>query len=570
MLYKKYYDKWLNDQYFDDATREELRAIAGDEKEIEDRFYKNLEFGTAGLRGKIGAGTNRMNKYVIARTTQGLAQAILEAGDEAKNRGVAIAYDSRHYSDVFAKTAALVLAANGIKAYLFDSLRPTPLLSYAVRELNAISGIVITASHNPKEYNGYKVYWEDGAQILKEIADDITDKIYAIDDYSTIPDINEKDAIEKGLLVILDNKLDDEYVERVKALSVTQEVDKDVRVVFTPFNGTGNVLVRRVLKEQGFTNIIVVKEQENPDPDFTTVGYPNPENVKAFEYAIKLGNENNADILIGTDPDCDRVGLLVNNKGEYVSFNGNQIGVVLINYILEARVKNNNLPKNGAIIKSIVTGDLGKRIAKDYGVETFDVLTGFKNICSKINEFEEKNNYEFIFGYEESMGYLYGSFVRDKDAVVGSMLICEAAGYYKLQGKTLLDVLNEVYKKYGYYKEELISVSLEGIEGMEKIKSIMADYSENYPLEIGDMKLKEYYNFNEQIHVDLNNNTKNKLEYEKSEGLKFIMEDNTWYAIRPSGTEPKIKLYIYGIGTSEEEADLKIKTIKQLVLAKFE
>lgn len=570
MSYKKYYEQWLNGDFIDESSKLELQSIENDEKEIEDRFYKNLEFGTAGLRGKIGAGINRMNKFVIARATQGLAEAILQCGEEAKKRGVAIAYDSRHYSDVFAKTSALVLAANGIKAYLFDSLRPTPLLSYAVRELNTISGIVITASHNPKEYNGYKVYWEDGAQILKEIADDITDKIAAITDFSTIKEMDEEEAKSQELLVILDQKLDDEYVEKVKKLSIMEEIDKEVKIVFTPLNGTGNVLVRRVLSELNYKNIIVVKEQELPDPDFTTVGYPNPENVKAFEYAIKLGHEVDADILIGTDPDCDRVGLLVKNDNKYVSLNGNQIGILLINYILESRKIKGTLPCNGAIIKSIVTGDLGKEIAKDYGVTTFDVLTGFKNICSKINEFEEKEDFEFLFGYEESMGYLYGSFVRDKDAVIGSMLIAEATAYYKKQGRTLYAVLNDIYNKYGYYKEELISISLEGIEGMVKIKKIMENYSANYPLQIGDMKLMEYYDFEKQIHTDLSSNVQQTLSFEKSDGLKFVMNDKSWYAIRPSGTEPKIKLYIYTIGKDESEADKKIETIKESILTRFE
>ena len=489
MTYMKKYEEWLNNEYFDEKTREELKSIAKDPKEIQDRFYMDLEFGTAGLRGKLGAGLNRMNIYIISRATQGLADYIKGYGKEYMDRGVAIAYDCRHYSEEFAATAAQVLAANGIKAYLFEELRPTPELSYAVRTLHTASGIVVTASHNPREYNGYKVYWEDGAQILSSIAEDITEKIQSITDFSTIKIMDMEEAKEKGLIVMLGKAMDDEYFEKVKGLAIRENVDKDIKIVYTPLNGTGNVPVRRVLKERGFTNIIVVPEQENPDPDFTTVGYPNPEDVKAFKYAQALGKKEGAELLIATDPDCDRLAIMVRDKkGEYVAFNGNQTGAILIKYIIEGMKEKGTLPKNAAIVKSLVTGDLGKAIAKKYGVETFEVLTGFKNICGKINDFKRDNSYEFIFGYEESIGYVAGTFVRDKDGVIASMLLCEAAAYYKTQGKTLLDVLNEIYEEFGYYRENLISIVLEGIEGQKRISRMMVEYRKDNPKTLGTCK----------------------------------------------------------------------------------
>ncbi|MGK0464949.1 phospho-sugar mutase, partial [Clostridium sp.] len=458
MTYMKKYEEWVSNESFDEKTREELRSISEDDKEIQDRFYMDLEFGTAGLRGKLGAGLNRMNIYIISRATQGLADYIKGYGQEYMDRGVAIAYDCRHFSEEFATTAAQVLAANGVKAYLFEELRPTPELSYAVRTLNCASGIVVTASHNPKEYNGYKVYWEDGAQILSSTAKGITDKIQLITDFSAIKLMDMGEAKEKGLIVMLGKEMDDEYMGKVKGLSIRDNVDKDIKIVYTPLNGTGNMPVRRVLKERGFTNIIVVPEQENPDPDFTTVGYPNPEDVKAFKYAQALGKKEGAELLIATDPDCDRLAIMVRDKnGEYVAFNGNQTGAILIKYVIEGMKENGTLPKNAAIVKSLVTGDLGRAIGKKYGVETFDVLTGFKNICGKINDFKKDNSYEFVFGYEESIGYVAGTFVRDKDAVIASMLLCEAAGYYKSKGKNLIEILNGIYEEFGYYRENLIS-----------------------------------------------------------------------------------------------------------------
>ncbi|WP_298846803.1 phospho-sugar mutase [uncultured Clostridium sp.] len=571
MTYIKRYEEWVNNKYFDEETREELKSIKNDDKEIEDRFYMDLEFGTAGLRGKLGAGLNRMNIYIISRATQGLADYIKEYGKEYMDRGVAIAYDCRHYSVKFAATAAQVLAANGIKAYLFEELRPTPELSYAVRTLHTAAGIVVTASHNPKEYNGYKVYWEDGAQILSSTAKGITEKIKSITDFSTIKVMDIEEAKEKGLIVILGKAMDDEYMEKVKGLAIRDNIDKDIKIVYTPLNGTGNVPVRRVLKERGFTNIIVVPEQEKPDPDFTTVGYPNPEDVKAFKYARALGKKEGAELLIATDPDCDRLAIMVRDShGEYVAFNGNQTGAILIKYVIEGMKEKGTLPKNAAIVKSLVTGDLGKAIAKKYGVETFEVLTGFKNICSKIQDFKKDNSFEFIFGYEESIGYVAGTFVRDKDAVIASMLLCEAAAYYKSKGKTLLDILNEIYVEFGYYRENLISLVLEGIEGQERISRMMEEYRKDYLLTIGSSKLTKFIDYEAEKSYDILNGTEEPSGIEKSNVLKFYFDDDSWYAVRPSGTEPKIKIYMYSKGKTLKAAEDKLVEMEKVIIAKLQ
>ncbi|MGH4139675.1 phospho-sugar mutase [Clostridium sp.] len=571
MTYMKKYDEWLNNEYFDEKTREELRSIANDPKEIQDRFYMDLEFGTAGLRGKLGAGLNRMNIYIISRATQGLADYIKGYGSEYMDRGVAIAYDCRHFSEKFAATAAQVLAANGIKAYLFEQLRPTPELSYAVRTLHTASGIVVTASHNPKEYNGYKVYWEDGAQILSSIADGITEKIQSITDFSAIKLMDMEVAKEKGLIAMLGKAMDDEYLEKVKGLAIREDIDKDIKVVYTPLNGTGNIPVRRVLKERGFTNIIVVPEQENPDPYFTTVGYPNPEDVKAFKYAQALGKKEGAELLIATDPDCDRLAIMVrDDKGEYVAFNGNQTGAILIKYVIEGMKEKGTLPKNAAIVKSLVTGDLGRAIAKKYGVETFEVLTGFKNICGKVNDFKRDHSYEFIFGYEESIGYVAGTFVRDKDAVIASMLLCEAAAYYKTQGKTLLNVLNEIYAEFGYYRENLISIVLEGIEGQKRISRMMEEYRKDNPKTLGGAKLVKYIDYEIEKSYDIINGTEEPSGIPVSNVLKFYFDDESWYAVRPSGTEPKIKIYMYSKGKTLTLAENKLAEMKEIIIAKLQ
>ncbi|MBX4263690.1 phospho-sugar mutase [Clostridium estertheticum] len=571
MTYIKRYEEWVNNKYFDEETREELKSIKNDNKEIEDRFYMDLEFGTAGLRGKLGAGLNRMNIYIISRATQGLADYIKEYGKEYMDRGVAIAYDCRHYSVKFAATAAQVLASNGIKAYLFEELRPTPELSYAVRTLHTAAGIVVTASHNPKEYNGYKVYWEDGAQILSSTAKGITEKIKSITDFSTIKVMDIEEAKKKGLIVILGKAMDDEYMEKVKGLAIRDNIDKDIKIVYTPLNGTGNVPVRRVLKERGFTNIIVVPEQEKPDPDFTTVGYPNPEDVKAFKYARALGKKEGAELLIATDPDCDRLAIMVRDTiGEYVAFNGNQTGAILIKYVIEGMKENGTLPKNAAIVKSLVTGDLGRAIATKYGVETFEVLTGFKNICGKVNDFKKDNSFEFIFGYEESIGYVAGTFVRDKDAVIASMLLCEAAAYYKSKGKTLLDILNEIYVEFGYYRENLISLVLEGIEGQERISRMMVEYRKDYLLTIGSSKLTKFIDYEVEKSYDILNNAEEPSGIEKSNVLKFYFDDDSWYAVRPSGTEPKIKIYMYSKGKTLKAAEEKLVEMEEVIIAKLQ
>ena len=572
MDYKKIYEQWLEDEYIDEATKEELKELENNEDEIQDRFYRDLEFGTAGLRGKLGAGTNRMNIYNIAKVTQGLAEYIKDKGQEAMDRGVAIAFDCRHFSKDFAKTAALVLCGNGIKAYLFENLRPTPELSFAVRTLNTISGIVVTASHNPRDYNGYKVYWEDGAQILSSIADSILDKIKGIENLGQVKKLDEQEALQKGLLNILGKDMDDKYLNKVKGLAIREDVDKDIKIVYTPLNGTGNVPVRTVLKDRGFNNIIVVPEQENPDPDFTTVGYPNPEDTKAFKYAEELGKKEGAELLIATDPDCDRLAIEVLDKaaGEYVAFTGNQTGAILINYILSGMKEKGTLSQKAAIVKSIVTGDLGKKIAENYGVKTYEALTGFKNICGRIPEFERTGDADFVFGYEESIGYVTGTFVRDKDGVSSAMLLCEAAAYYRKQGKTLLDVLQDLYESHGYYREKQISLVLEGIEGKERIDRMMKSYREAFPEYINELKVEKYIDYETRANYNLQTGERLPVDIPKSNVLRFFLEDGSWYAVRPSGTEPKIKLYIYTIGASLKEADDKIKIIEGKVLSRLE
>ena len=567
MNYIDKYKSWLKEDYFDKNTKEELLSIKDNAKEIEDRFYTDLSFGTAGLRGKIGAGTNRMNKYTVSLATQGLADTIAGFGEEAKKMGVAIAYDIRHYSKDFATEASLVLAANGIKVYLFEDIAPTPELSFAIRRLKTLSGIVITASHNPKDYNGYKVYWKEGSQILDNIAEKILKNIKAIKSFKDIKTMSKEEALGKGLLNIIGKEVEDEYIENVLRLSLNDNIDKNINIIYTPLNGTGNRPVREVLKEREFKNIFVVPEQENPDPDFTTVGYPNPENPKVFDYAQKLGKEVDGDILIATDPDCDRVACMVKNKeGEYVFLNGNQTGALLVNYILSSRSRKNTIPQNGVIVKSIVTGDLSRRISEKYNVETIETLTGFKHICSKANEFDITKEHTFIFGFEESIGYVYGTMVRDKDGVISSMLISEMAAYYKKEGKTLLDVLEELYREFGYYKEKLISIVLEGLEGKERFESIMKEIRENPITQIGDKKLIMTMDYLNGEIKNLEKGTVEETHMPKSNVLKYKFDDGSWYAIRPSGTEPKIKIYIYSTGKSENHSNENISLIEKKIM----
>lgn len=561
MEYREKYNDWLENEYFDEITKEELRAIKDDEKEIEDRFYRDLTFGTAGLRGKIGAGTNRMNKYTVALTTQGLANVILNKGQEAMDMGVAIAYDVRKFSDEFAEIAARVLAGSGIKTYLFDDISTTPILSYTVRRLKTISGIVVTASHNPKDYNGYKLYWKEGSQILDDIGDQVLEEINKLDSFNKVTIADKDEAIENGLIEYIGQDIRDEYISKILDMKIEDDIDKEIKIVYTPLNGTGNIPVRRVLKERGFTNVSVVKEQEKPDPNFTTAKYPNPEDIKAFEYADRLGRMENAEILIATDPDCDRVAMGVKDiKDEgYIYLNGNQIGALLINYILSTRAARNDLPQNGAIVKSIVTGDLGRAIANKYGIKMFEALTGFKNICEYPNIWDKTEEYKFIFGYEESIGYVYNDLVRDKDAVVSSMLIAEMSAYYKKRNKSILEVLEDLYKEFGYYNEKLISVELKGVEGQRRIARIMESIRLDPVINIGDMRLEET--------IDYQNNTTG---LRPSNVLKYYLNDGSWYAIRPSGTEPKIKLYIYSKGKSLEDSQDKVDQIEEKVKARME
>lgn len=552
MDYMKRYEEWLNNPFFDEETKEELRQIKDDKEEIQDRFYQDLKFGTAGLRGIIGAGTNRMNVYTVALATQGLADTIKEYGQEAMDRGVAIAYDVRHMSKEFSQITASVLAANGIKVFIHKDIRPTPVLSYTIRKLNAISGVMVTASHNPQAYNGYKAYWEEGSQILDDVADKILGHISNISDYSEIKDMDFQEALDKKMVEYVDDSVVEDYVKDVLDLAINDEnIDKDISIVYSPLNGTGNKLVRRILDERGFSNVHVVAEQENPDPDFTTVGYPNPEDPKAFKYSIELGKKVDADLLIATDPDADRTALEVRDRnGEYVFLTGNKIGILLVNYILEQLDAKNQMPENPVIVKSIVTGNLSNLIAEKHGVECIDVLTGFKNIYAPANEWDKTREKNFIFGYEESIGFSYGDSVRDKDAVSSAMMVAEMAAYYKKQGKNLLEVLEDIYKEYGYMGEKLVSIVLEGLDGQALIARIMEDYRNNPLSQIGDIKLVKTVDY-------LNDNT----GLPKSNVLEYTYDDGSWFSVRPSGTEPKIKLYIYSMADNFEASQEKINLI---------
>ena len=560
MNYINEYKKWINSDYFDRKTREELLNIEHDKKEIEDRFYKNLDFGTGGLRGIIGAGSNRINIYTIRRATLGLANYIIKNNKEqGTDRGVVIAYDSRYMSKEFCEEAAKTLAACGIKSYIFDSLKSTPQLSFAIRYLNCIAGIVITASHNPKEYNGYKVYWSDGGQICPNIAKEIIKEVNLIEDYSKIPTISYEESISLGFINILDEKCDNAFINSVKSQIIRQDIIDEygskIKIVYTPLHGTGNIPVRRVLKEVGFTNVTVVKEQEMPDFNFSTVKSPNPEEIEAFNIATEIARKENANIIIGTDPDCDRVGVIVKNKqNEYIALNGNQIGALLVNYIITNNINSINLFKNPTIIKTIVTSQLGAEIARSYGVNCLDTLTGFKFIGEKISEFEKTNNHTFIMGYEESYGYLIGTHARDKDGVVSSLLISEMATYYYSKGMSLYEGLLEIYEKHGYYKESLKSITLKGIDGLNKIKNIMSYFRECNIKEITDVKVKELKDYLNNIDG-----------LPKSDVLKFILEDESWIAIRPSGTEPKIKFYIGCKGNTVEQAENIINNIERYI-----
>lgn len=571
MNYMEKYKEWLNNPYFDEETKKELLEIRDNEKEIEDRFYKELEFGTGGMRGVIGAGINRINKYNIRKATQGLANYILKTVEDSKERGIAIAFDSRHKSPEFSRETALVLAGNGIKAYLFDSLRTTPELSFAVRELGCAGGVVITASHNPPEYNGYKVYGKDGGQLVPQPAKELVEEIRKINDFSEVKYMDEREAKEKGLLEIIGEDIDRKYIDRVKTLVQRKDLInkmKDFKIVYTPLHGTGSMPIKRVLREIGFENLLVVPEQEVADSNFSTVKSPNPEEHDAFELAIKLAEKEKADIIIGTDPDCDRVGALVkDNEGKYQVLTGNQTGSLLIDYILSSM---DNIPENSVIVKTIVTSELGKAIAESYGVDTMDTLTGFKFIGEKIKEFQEKGDKNFLFGYEESYGYLAGTFVRDKDGVISSMLIAEMAAYYKSKNMSLLDALDGLYKRFGYYREDLVSIKLAGKEGLEKIKRIMDEFRNDPPLEIANTRVRILRDYLSGLARDIIEDIESPVDLPKSNVLHFTLEDGSWFAARPSGTEPKIKFYFSVVAESKEESESKLKEVKNIVLEKVE
>lgn len=554
MNYMEIYNQWLESDYFDAETKQELENIKGNEKEIEDRFYTDLEFGTAGLRGIIAAGTNRINIYTVRRATFGLANYIMKnTTEEEKNRGVVIAHDNRNMSREFCLEAANTLAACGIKAYIFDSLRTTPELSFAVRKLHTIAGIVITASHNPPEYNGYKVYWEDGAQVMPEIAAAITDEVNSIKDYSTIPTIKED---QKDLVVMLGEDQDTAFIEAVKTQVIKKDlvkkVGQDFKIVYTPLCGTGNVPVTRALSEVGFKNVLVVPEEQNPDPNFAGIEYPNPEEHKALTRGIALAKAEGADLVIATDPDCDRVGVAVKTTtGEYALLTGNQIGAMLTNYIIESSKEENKLDPKATLVKTIVTSEFGADIAKANNLDVINVLTGFKFIGQKIKSFEESGDKTYLFGYEESYGYLVGTHARDKDGVVASLLISEMAAYYYDKGMSLYEGLQELYKKYGYFKEKTISLTLKGIEGLAKIKEIITYFREN-----------DIEEFNNTKVVDLKDYQKGIEGLPKSNVLKYFLEDGSWIAIRPSGTEPKLKFYVAVKGQDEVKCLEKIANIE--------
>lgn len=570
MAYKEVYSQWLENPYFDEAVKAELKQIENDENEIKERFYMDLEFGTAGLRGIIGAGTNRMNIYVVRRATQGLANYILKVGKEAQ--GVAIAYDSRHMSPEFAQEAALCLAANGIKAYIFESLRPTPELSFAVRHLGCAAGINITASHNPPEYNGYKVYWEDGAQITPPHDTGIMAEVKAISDWNTVKTMDKDKAEEAGLYEVIGQAIDDVYMEELKKQVIhtdaIQAEGKNLKIVYTPLHGTGNIPARRILKELGFENVYVVKEQELPDGDFPTVSYPNPEAAEAFELGLKLAKEIDADLVLATDPDADRLGVRVKDKnGEYHDLTGNMSGCLLANYeIGQKKAVNGSLPEDGALIKTIVTSNLADAIAKGYGVNLIEVLTGFKFIGQQILGFENSGKGTYLFGFEESYGCLIGTYARDKDAIVATMALCEAAAYYKTQGKTLWDAMIEMYEEFGYYKDDIKSVTLKGIEGLQKIQEIMDTLRKEPPAEFAGHKVVSFRDYKKDTVTDVATGETKPTGLPNSNVLYYDLTDDAWVCVRPSGTEPKVKFY-YGVkGTSLEDADEKSAVMGKAVL----
>jgi phosphoglucomutase len=568
MAYKEKYELWINSSAVDVQTKNELRSIE-DEKELEDRFYKELEFGTGGLRGIIGAGSNRMNIYTVGKATQGLAEYVLNTFKEESS--VSIAYDSRIMSKEFAETAALVLCANNIKVNLFESLRPTPMLSYTVRHLGSKAGIVVTASHNPKQYNGYKVYGDDGGQVTDKAAGEILDYINNINDFSEIKKISIDEAKAKGMLNIIGEEVDKAYIDKVKGLAIRDELikeqAKDLKIIYTPIHGAGNMPIRRVLKELGYDKVFVVKEQELPDGNFPTAAYPNPEEPKVFSLALDMAKEVQPDIIFGTDPDCDRIGVVVkDNEGQYKVLTGNQTGALLTNYILLSLKETNKLPANGAVIKTIVTTELASRIAEAYNIQLMDVLTGFKYIGEKIKEFEQTGENTYLFGFEESYGYLAGDFVRDKDAVIAAAMITEMTLYYKSKGMSLYDALIELYNKFGYYKESLISIELQGKEGQEKIAKALEYLRHSMKSTVNNIRIVRKMDYKLSVEKDLINIKEETIMLPKSNVLKFVLEDGSWFVVRPSGTEPKMKIYLSCIGNSMDNAEKNMEDFKKNIM----
>ena len=572
MEYLNEYKKWCTSDVFDEKTKKELLNIKEDKKEIEDRFYKELEFGTAGLRGIIGAGTNRMNIYTVGKATQGLANYIKK--NKGEKRGVAIAFDSRHMSKEFSEEAALILNANGIKTYLFESLRPVPELSFAVRELKCIAGIMITASHNPPKYNGYKVYWEDGAQIVPPVDKDIIDEVKAIEDYKEIKKISKEEGIKQKLYTVIGKEIDEKYMEALEKLVLNPEIikkQKDLKIVYTPLHGTGNIPVRTILNRLGFENVYIVQEEEKPNGDFPTVDYPNPEDPKAFSLALKLAKEKDADIVLATDPDADRLGVYAKDSktGEYKAFTGNMSGLLIAEYELSQKKERNEIPQNGMLIKTIVSSNLADAIAKRYNIKLKEVLTGFKYIGEQIKIFEKTNENTYLFGFEESYGCLIGTHARDKDGIAAVMALCEAAAYYKEKGFTLWDQMINIYEEYGYYKEGAVSITLEGVEGAQKIKQIMVNLRQKNIEKIGEYSVLKIRDYELDKIIDVKTKIETKTGLPKSNVIYYELEDDAWACIRPSGTEPKIKLYVGVKGNSMKDSQQKIdklcEQIKELL-----
>ena len=569
--YLEEYKKWCESPDFDEETKKELSEIKDNEKEIEDRFYKELEFGTAGLRGVIGAGTNRMNKYTVGKATQGLANYIKEQGTQDK--GVAISYDSRRMSKEFSLQTALILNANGIKTYLFENLRPVPELSFAVRELKCTAGVMITASHNPPKYNGYKVYWDDGAQIVAPRDKDIIAKVRAVAEYSEIKEISKEEAIEKGLFNIVGTEMDDKYINTLKSLilnpEIVKEQGKDLKVVYTPLHGTGNTVAERLLKEIGIQNLYVVPEQKEPDGNFPTVDYPNPEDKKAFKLALELAKKVDADVVLATDPDADRLGIYAKDTktGEYMTYTGNMSALLIAEYRISQMKEKGMLPEKGMFITTIVSSDLAKAIASNYGLECFEVLTGFKNIGAIMKREEEKTDGDkYVFGFEESYGCLIGDYARDKDGIAAVMALCEAACYYRTNNETLWDQMNNIYKKYGFYKEDQVSIVLEGAEGAEKIKEMMTEMRNKDVENIGNYRVLTFKDVDNDYVKDMTTGAESKTGLPKSNVLYYQLENNAWCCVRPSGTEPKIKLYFGVKGKDEEDAINSLETLKDAMV----